>query len=105
MLFLRFAGKALLFLAFIALAYDGARSLATPSQGIAFSSFASLMKTYSPQSWEWLQAVLAGNIPGFLWTRLLEPMLVLPVSILFTFFGTLLFLGGYRRPPPEIVRE
>src|SRR5271165_4153221 len=105
MLFLRVMGKALLFIAFVALAYDGARSLATPAQGIALSSFGSYLRAYSPEGRQWLQDFFTGNGPSYLWTGLIEPMMVLPVSILLSVFGTLLLLAGYRKPPPEIVRE
>ncbi len=105
MLFLRLMGKTLLFIAFIALAYDGARGLATPNEGLFFTSLAGYLKTYVPNGPENLQRFFLENGPSYLWGGIVEPMLVLPVSILFSVFGTLLFLAGYRKPPPEIVRE
>jgi hypothetical protein len=105
MLFLRLLGKTLLFIAFIAFVYDGARILATPTQGLTLTSLAGYLKTYSTGSRENLEHFFLENGPSYLWTRIVEPMLVLPVSILFSVFGTLLFLAGYRKPPPEIAGD
>jgi hypothetical protein len=105
MLFLRVLGKTLLFVAFIALAYDGARNLASPNQGLLFTSLSAYLRTYSPGTRESLERFFLDHGPSYLWTGILEPMVVLPVSILFSIFGTLVFLAGYRRPPPEIVGD
>jgi hypothetical protein len=105
MLFLRLLGKFLLLIAFAALTYDGARTLATPGRGIAFTSLGGYLQTYSPASLTWLQDSFGGKGASVLWHSLLEPMLIIPLSILFSIFGTLIFLAGYRRPPPEILRE
>jgi hypothetical protein len=105
MLFLRLLGKSLLFAAFVALACDGARSLATPNEGLILTSLAGYLKTYVPNGRESLERFFLENGPSYLWNGIVEPMLVLPVSILFSIFGTLLFLAGYRKPPPEIVSD
>jgi hypothetical protein len=105
MLFLRLLGKTLLFVAFAALVYDGARNLATPNHGLLFTSLSGYLTAYGPGIRESLERFFLDNGPSYLWTGILEPMLVLPVSIVFSIFGTLMFLAGYRKPPPEIVGD
>lgn len=104
MLFLRLLGKTLLLAAFAALAYDGARILASPGEGLLFTSLSTHLK-HIPQGREMLEGFFLNHAPPYLWNRIIEPMLVLPVSILFGAAGALIFLAGYRRPPPEIVGE
>ncbi|HWJ19397.1 MAG TPA: hypothetical protein VNR65_11795 [Geobacterales bacterium] len=104
MLFLRLLGKTLLLAAFAALAYDGARILASPGEGLLFTSLSTHLK-HIPQGRELLESFFLNYAPPSLWNGIIEPMLVLPVSILFGAAGALIFLAGYRRPPPEIVRE
>jgi len=105
MLFLRVVGKTLLFVAFVALAYDGVRILATPNEGLLLTSLSTHLKTYIPDGRENLERFVLGNGPAYVWTGIVEPLLVLPVSILFGALGALLFLAGYRRPPPEIAGD
>ncbi len=104
MLFLRLLGKTLLFGAFVALAYDGARILASPGQGLLLTSLSTHLK-YIPQSRENLESFFLSHAPAYLWNGIVEPLLVLPVSILFGVLGALFFMAGYRRPPPEIVSD
>ena len=104
MLFLRLLGKTLLLAAFAALAYDGARILASPGEGLLFTSLSTHLKQI-PQGREMLEGFFLNHAPLYLWNGIIEPMLVLPVSILFGAAGALIFLAGYRRPPPEIVGE
>jgi hypothetical protein len=105
MLFLRLLGKTLLLIAFVALAYDGARMLASPGDGLLLTSFSKHLKANFPQAQESLQQFALENGPAYLWNGIIEPMLVLPVSILFGALGSIFFLAGYRRPPPEIVSD
>jgi hypothetical protein len=102
MLLLRVLGKLLLLIAFLALAYDGARTLATPGQGILFTSLAAHLKTEAPWAEASLQKFVLSYAPSYVWSGIVEPMLVIPVSILCGAAGTLIYLAGYRRPPPEI---
>ena len=103
MLFLRVLGKTLLIGAFIALAYDGTRSVASPGEGMLLTPLATLLKAYLPGALEGLEHLfLALGIFDF-WTGIAKPMLSLPASLLLGVPGVLLFLAGYRRPPPEIV--
>ncbi len=105
MLFLRLFGKLLLFAAFLALSYDGARVLATPSDGLVLTSISTHLRTHFPQARGNLEEFLLGHAPAYLWNGIVEPMLVVPVSILFAALGALIFMAGYRRPPPEIVSD
>ncbi|MBI4724755.1 MAG: hypothetical protein HY765_07190 [Rhodomicrobium sp.] len=105
MLFLRLLGKLFLFLAFIALAYDGARIIATPGEGLLLTSLSTHLQTHIPQGQENLEHFFLGHGQAYLWNGLVEPLLTLPVSILFGVLGALLFMAGYRRPPPEIVSD
>ena len=105
MLFLRVVGKTLLIVAFIALAYDGVRILATPNEGLLLTSLSEHLKTYVPNGRENLERFFLSSGPSYVWTGIIEPMLAMPVSILFGALGTLLFLAGYRKPPPEIVGD
>ena len=104
MLFLRLLGKMLLFAAFLALAYDGARILASPGEGLLFTSLSTHLN-HIPQGREMLEGFFLTHAPPYLWNGIVEPMLVLPVSILFGAAGALIFLAGYRRPPPEITGD
>lgn len=105
MLFLRVLGKFLLSIAFVALAYDGARNLATPGEGLLLTSLAAHFRTNAPQAQEALQHFILAYAPEYVWTGVVEPLLVLPVSIACGAFGALIFMAGYRRPPPEIVSD
>jgi len=104
MLFLRLLGKMLLFAAFLALAYDGARILASPGGGLLFTSLSTHLN-HIPQGREMLEGFFLTHAPPYLWNGIVEPMLVLPVSILFGAVGALIFLAGYRRPAPEITGD
>ena len=104
MLFLRLLGKMLLFAAFLALAYDGARILASPGEGLLFTSLSTHLN-HIPQGREMLEGFFLTHAPPYLWNGIVEPMLVLPVSILFGAAGALIFLAGYRRPAPEITGD
>lgn len=101
MLFLRVAGRMLLFAAFVAFAYDGARVLANPGQGLLFTSLSSHLR-HIPHARETLESFFLNHAPAYLWNGIVEPLLVLPVSILFGAAGVLFFLAGHRRPHPEI---
>ena len=101
MLFLRLLGKTLLFAAFVALAYDGARFLASPGEGLLLTSLSTHLK-HIPKGREMLEGFFLAHAPSYLWNGVVEPMLVLPVSILFGAAGALIYLAGYRRPLPEI---
>lgn len=101
---LRLLGKTLLLGAFVALAFDGVRVLASPGQGLLLTSLSTHLKSI-PQGREALEDFLLSHAPAFLWEDIVEPMLVLPVSLLFGLFGALIFLAGYRRPPPEIAGD
>jgi hypothetical protein len=103
MLFLRALAKAFLIVAFIALAYDGARILATPGEGVLLTPLSTHLKTYMPGALESLERLfLTLGVPS-LWAGIARPLLALPASLLFGALGALLFLAGYRRPPPEII--
>ncbi len=104
MLFLRLLGKTLLIAAFVALAYDGVRILASPGEGLLFTSLSTHLK-HVPQAREMMEGFFLNHAPSYVWNGIVEPMLVLPVSLLFGAAGALIFLAGYRRPPPEIVEE
>ena len=97
MLLLRASGRTLLLAAFLALAYDGARILASPGKGLIFTSLSTYLRDI-PQGHETLEAFFLNNAPSYLWNGIVEPMLVLPVSILFGAAGALIYLAGYSRP-------
>ncbi len=102
MLLLRAFGKLLLFIAFLALAYDGARILATPGEGLFLTSLSTHLRTHIPQAQENIEQFFLANAPSYVWSAFVEPMMVIPLSLLCTVAGTLIFLAGYRRPPPEV---
>jgi hypothetical protein len=101
----RVIGKTLLLVAFIALAYDGTRILATPSAGLLLTSLPGYLKTYLPGAWETMEQFFAAHGMEYIWILFVGPLLRLPVCILAGALGALLFLAGYRKPPPEIVRD
>lgn len=97
MLLLRASGRALLLAAFLALAYDGARILASPGKGLIFTSLSTFLRDI-PQGREMLEGFFLNYAPPYLWNGIVEPMLVLPVSILFGATGALMYLAGYSQP-------
>jgi hypothetical protein len=103
MIFLRTLGKTLLLLGFVALAYDGARSLANPGEGLLLTPISVHLKTYLPGAVENLDGFFASSGLPALWTSVLRPLLFFPASLLLGVTGAALFLAGYRKPPPEIV--
>ena len=105
MFLFRILGKGLLFIAFLALAYDGVRILASPGDGLFLTSLAAHLKAHFPTAEESMHQFFLTHLPSYIWTDFIEPMLVLPVSLLCGVLGTLFFLAGYRRPPPEIFND
>lgn len=105
MALLRFFGMFFLAVAFAAIAYDGARMLATPDEGLLLAStrqhLATLLPGVEPQLEE---AVRSLGVP-LIWEGVISPLLALPLSFVACALGAGLFLLGYRRPPPEIVSE
>jgi hypothetical protein len=104
MLFLRLLGKTLLIGAFLALVYDGVRILASPGQGLLLTSLSAHLQTI-PKAREAVEAFFLTHAPAFLWKDIVEPLLLMPVSLLLGLCGALIFLAGYRRPPPEIASD
>ena len=102
MFFLRVFGKTLLFAAFLAMAYDGARMLATPNEGLLLTPISTYLKTLIPNGRENLEQFFLALGLQYVWTGIAEPLLSLPASVLFGILGVLLFLAGYRRPRPEM---
>ena len=99
MLFLRIFGKALLFMAFVTAAFDGARNVANPSKGFLITSLSTYLQTYFPDA----ARFFLSNPPAYGRTGVAEALLDFPLPLLFGALGALFFLAGYRRPPPEIV--
>jgi hypothetical protein len=102
MVFLRILGKALLFLAFAAVAFDGARNLATPGQGLLLASVSTHLKTYFPSTGANLESVFIANGSAWAWNIIVAPLLAMPLSLLLAVLGTAIFLAGYRKPPPVL---
>ncbi len=102
MVFLRILGKALLFLAFAAVAFDGARNLATPGQGLLLASVSTHLKTYFPSTGANLESFFLTGESAWVWNIILAPLLAMPLSLLLAALGTAIFLAGYRKPPPVL---
>lgn len=98
-------GKALLFAAFLTAAYDGAHSIAAPKQGLLLTPLSAYLNSYIPGSVDDLGRFFLANGPSYVWTALMQPLLESPLCILFAALGALIFLAGYRRPPPEIAGD
>lgn len=101
----RVLGKLLLALAFGALAFDGARMLATPGGGLMLASLSDHFAVYAQGTEAELREYLLSAAPPFVWNSLVGPMLAFPLSFLLGSLGAILFLFGYRRPPPVIVSD
>lgn len=101
MLFLRLLGRTLLFAAFLALAFDGVRMLASPGEGLLLTSLSTHLQRI-PEASENLRSFVLAHGPAYLWSGIVEPVLVLPLSLLLGALGAVIFLAGYRSPPPEI---
>ncbi len=102
---LRAFGRLFLMVALVSAAIDGARAIATPSDGLAFTSLDGYFAAYAPQARGAIQSFFLANAPVSVWTGFVAPLLELPVSLLSATLGVILFLAGYRPPPPEIVSE
>jgi hypothetical protein len=105
MLFLRALGKTLLFLAFLALAFDGARSLATPDQGLLFASASTDLKVFLPGGAADLQQKFLLIGPSWFWTVFIGPLLLLPMWMLLGGLGAALYMAGFRQPLPVLYSE
>jgi len=105
MVFLRTLGKALLFLAFAAMAFDGARNLATPGQGLLLASVSTHLKTYFPSAAASLENFFLGGGSAWFWKLLLMPLLAMPLSLLLAALGTAIFLAGYQRTRPALYSD
>ena len=105
MVFLRILGKALLFLAFLAAAYDGARNLATPGQGLLLASVSTYLKTYFSSSVADLEGFFLASGQAWIWNGIVAPVLWMPLSLLLAVIGTMLFLAGYRKPPARLFSD
>jgi hypothetical protein len=104
MLFLRVSGLTLLIGAFAALVYDGIRLVGSPGRALPLTSLSAQLDR-APDTHEAVQRFFLDNAPSYLWNGVVEPLLVLPIFLLFGVFGALLYLAGHREPPPEIVSD
>jgi hypothetical protein len=105
MALLRFFGMFFLAVAFTAIAYDGARMLATPDEGLLLASTRRHLDMILPGAEaQFEEAVRSLGVP-LIWEGVVSPLLALPLSLVACALGSALFLLGYRRPPPEIVSE
>jgi hypothetical protein len=98
----RLLGLSLLVLAFTVLAYDCMRMLANGE--IMISTSKQLWLSLSERTFEPARSRLDTAVP-YLWTAVILPLLALPAPVLLGAAGSLLFLAGYRRKPPEIVSD
>jgi hypothetical protein len=105
MVFLRILGKALLFLAFLAAAYDGARNLATPGQGLLLTSLSTHLKAHFPGSMADVESFFLASAPAWVWNSIVAPLLWMPPSLVLAALGTTLFLAGYRKPPARLYSD
>jgi hypothetical protein len=105
MVFLRILGKALLFLAFAAMAFDGARNLATPGQGLLLASVSTHLETYLPGSVASMENFFLSSGLAWVWNLIITPLFGLPLSLLLAVLGTAVFLAGYRKPPPVLYSD
>jgi hypothetical protein len=105
MVFLRIFGKALLFLAFLAAAYDGARTLAMPGQGLLLASVSTHLKTYFSSSVAGIEGFFLAIGPAWIWNGIVAPLLWMPLSLLLAALGTTLFLAGYKKPPAKFFSD
>jgi hypothetical protein len=104
MFILRAAGFTLLIIGLLALAYDGARMIATPSRGFRLTSIAGSLQSRATQSSADVKKGNDGEASGGNWLAVIfSPITGMPLSLLCSGAGALLFLAGYRPPPPEIV--
>jgi hypothetical protein len=98
----RLLGLSLVSLSFAALAYDCVRVLANGE--ITATPARQLWMTLSARSFESARDMLDASVP-YLWNAIVTPLLLLPAWALLGAFGSLIFLAGYRRQPPEIISD
>jgi hypothetical protein len=98
----RLLGLTLIVLGFAALTYDGVCTLANAE--ITANSSKQLWQLLSAQTFEASRESLNASVP-YLWNAIVTPLLLLPAWVLSGALGSLLFLAGYRRRPPEIISE
>lgn len=104
MLILRATGIILMLLATGALAYDGARILASRS-GLIVTSLREHWAALDAASLKLSQDFIQQNLHPYLWDPIAATFLSLPAWLALGLAGAALFLLGYRRKPPQIVPD
>lgn len=99
----RFAGLWFLAAAFVALVYDGTKSIA--GNGLVVSRLGDSWNTVHPASLEQLQPAVE-NVAGWLWDPLFVNLLAAPTWLVLGVLGAVLvLLGRKKRPVIGYIRE
>ncbi|MCC7345961.1 MAG: hypothetical protein IT538_01050 [Variibacter sp.] len=94
---LRFVGFAVLAAAFVALIYDGTRSIA--ANQVTYTPLGPLWTQVHAASLQWLQSTAEHYGPAWLWSAAAAPLLSVPAFAVLTVIGALLMLVGRKKKP------
>lgn len=96
---LRFVGFWLLAAAFVALVYDGTRSVA--GEHVVLTQMSETWNALSPGSLAGFEGVVKRSLASWVWDGLLAPILHGPTTLVLAVLGIGLMVLG-RKPPPLI---
>lgn len=92
----RFFGMLLLAGGFVALLYDGTRTIA--ANAVALTPFSDTWNNFHSTSLQSVQNVIERNIP-FLWDPLMRSVLGAPTCLVFAIVGLIFILIGRKKKP------
>jgi hypothetical protein len=94
---LRFIGVFVLAAAFVALLYDGTKTIA--GSEVYLTSLQEIWIGLHPGSLQWLQASAERLAPAWVWNPALVTVLTAPASLVLAIIGALLMLLGRKKKP------
>jgi len=95
---LRFFGLLLLAGGFVALIYDGTKTIA--GNALVMTPFGDLWRQVHPETLAWTQATLERQAPAWVWDPVTVTLLTAPAWAVLAVLGALLMLAGRRKQPP-----
>lgn len=94
---LRFAGLFALAAAFVAVLYDGTKTIAAGQMYI--TPFQDIWTYLHPESLQWLQTTVQARAAAWVWNSAFITVLTAPAGLVLAVIGALLMLLGRRKRP------